>query len=118
MLTPRDVRVLRSVRARLAQPRAWIKGTMAQREYGRRYTATDPRNADATCWCLAGGVFAEVKAPEARKRIIAALAQVIAPSKPAANGPAALLIVTAWNDAKGRRKAEVFEVLDRVIGAA
>jgi hypothetical protein len=97
---------LKALRKLLADPKHWMRGRYARDIKGNTVPPLDPT---AACWCIMGGIIKvtsgnEVDARDVRNKMLRALSS---------GGAAPYLI--EFNDKRGRKHAEVLELIDAGI---
>lgn len=101
----KNVEILQRIRAKVSK--YWIKGSYARDVRGNSVAS----GADSACkWCLVGAVASECSEESiaTRHALTHAINKIIGTG----------WSIEAWNDAKGRTKEEVLDVIDKVILAA
>lgn len=92
-------------------PKRWIKGNMASNSKSKKEIGlhpVEPRDNDATCWCLAGAVYLTYPPAKAEK-ILIKLAKAIQREP-----DVAIDVVTTWNDQPRRTIKEVYNLCKKL----
>jgi len=105
-MTPQQaIDALTRIKARLQK--GWIKGRIAENEYGEGVSPEDPR---AIVWCLKGAILAETQTVEEYQNCSIILRRGMPPQYSSWN-------LTAFNDCPYVGLKDVLALVDRAIAA-
>lgn len=96
-----NLKAARDLRALFDKPDSWIQGNMARDANGR---VRHLRNPKATCWCVYGGVDRVSPTAEITNNLLRA-----------AKIHTGTLMISPWNDRRGRTHADIITLCDYLI---
>lgn len=119
----KPVTALRKLRELFETPGTWIKGHLATIGKGSRATAVHPDDKEATCFCIAGGLYhvANANLTYSRHELPGWSHLQLALARKQGWKAAKLgdfSDVIEWNDAKHRTRKDVLALIDDAIKLA
>lgn len=101
--------IVKAAKTKLANPKAWIKGSLARDKSGRQVNPVSP---DAVCWCLIGAMHSVNTGSPSGCVVGTEAYDAIRVSTPN-HWP----WLQEFNDCEGTTHADVIETLDRAIAS-